>query len=142
MEAPDKKNKDADNPASWLFRVPLFQVPCLYVGRLEILIFRRAGAGLTAELMVKVAELLDQRFFAGCQVGIGKLGLSNRKARGQFLDMRRPSPDSGGRRVRREVGADVRFGRRRNDLNDATARLDSDRKRVVRGKRGELGARP
>src|ERR1035441_8924433 len=56
------------------------------VGRLEVLIFLRAAAGFTAEAVVKVAELLQQHLFAGCQVRIGKRGLGNGEARGQLLD--------------------------------------------------------
>src|ERR1035438_3013969 len=67
------------------------------VGRLEVLIFRRAGAGVTAEAVIKQAERFQQALLAGGQVRIGKRGLGNGEARGQFLDMRRPSPDSGGK---------------------------------------------
>src|ERR1039457_1327533 len=71
----------------------------IWVGRLKVCIFRRAVAGFTAEAVVKRAERFQHALFAGCQVRVGKRGLGNGVASGSLLDVRRPSPDSGGRCV-------------------------------------------
>src|SRR5271166_6001282 len=111
--------------------------PCLtrsQVGRLKVLIFRRAGAGFPAEHTVEEAEILQQTLFAGWakrQVRVGKRGFANRKARGQLLDVSGPSVQSisqgdagaGGPDLPIPVGRRAREGGR-NDLDDATGRLD------------------
>jgi hypothetical protein len=54
----------------------------IWVGRLKVCIFRRAGAGFTAEAVVKQAERFQHALFAGCQVRVGKRGLGNGVASG------------------------------------------------------------
>src|ERR1039458_1772070 len=58
------------------------RLTALQVGRLKVLIFRRAGAGFTAELTVEITQLVQQNLFRRREVRVRKRGLGNGVARG------------------------------------------------------------
>ena len=99
--------------------------PCL-----EVVVFRCAGAGQTAEQSIVVAEVLQQLLFRIDQVRIRERGFRNR-IRGAFydLDVSRPAAQSGSRN---HVGRVEAGGR--DDLDHATGRHFAGQRRG-----GQLG---
>jgi hypothetical protein len=100
------------------------------LGGLKVEIFRRAAALFPAQQMVIETQVLQQQFFRGAEVRVGKRGFRlgvrcwpEGILVSRALDVSRPTTQTGGRFVGlvRAPGKD----RRRNDLDDATCGLNA-----------------